>query len=249
MVTKQNEKKSNVSSDKKSLSVRERTVDDLRNAIFRFELHPGQRLVEREFVELLGISRATFREAIRDLASEGLVTVIPQKGAHVTTPTIEEAEELYEIRAVLESLVVSRFVELASDDEIEQLVVALANIVAVVEKTTDTNRILEVKEVFYRTLIEGSRSQILEKLLTSIKARVRPLRAISLSVPGRARKTVGELESVTSAIKLRDSDLAATLYSLHVRTAADLTIKSLREMMNSESGSVITALYPKQASN
>ena len=249
MVSKQNEKKSKLSSDKKSLSVRERTVDDLRNAIFRFELHPGQRLVEREFVELLGISRATFREAIRDLASEGLVTVIPQKGAHVTTPTIEEAEELYEIRAVLESLVVSRFVELASDDEIEQLVVALANIVVVVEKTTDTSRILEVKEVFYRTLIDGSRSQILEKLLTSIKARVRPLRAISLSVPGRARKTVGELESVTSAIKLRDSDLAATLYSLHVRTAADLTIKSLREMMNAESGSVISALYPKQASN
>ena len=60
---------------------------------------------------------------------------------------------------------------------------------------------------------------------------------------------MGELESVTSAIKLRDSDLAATLYSLHVRTAADLTIKSLREMMNAESGSVISALYPKQASN
>ena len=108
MVSKQNEKKSIVRPDQKTLSVRERTVDELRNAIFRFELHPGQRLVEREFVELLGISRATFREAIRDLASEGLVTVIPQKGAHVTTPTIEEAVELYEIRAVLESLVVSR---------------------------------------------------------------------------------------------------------------------------------------------
>ena len=165
MVSKQNEKKSNVNSEQKTLSVRERTVDDLRNAIFRFELQPGQRLVEREFVGLLGISRATFREAIRDLASEGLVTVIPQKGAHVTTPTIEEAEELYEIRAVLESLVVSRFVELATDDEIELLIVALANIVAVVEKTTDTNRILEVKEIFYNTLIIGSRSLILEKLL------------------------------------------------------------------------------------
>lgn len=249
MVSKQNEKNSIVNSERKTLSVRERTVNDLRNAIFRFELQPGQRLVEREFVGLLGISRATFREAIRDLASEGLVTVVPQKGAHVTTPTIEEAEELYEIRAVLESLVVSRFVELATEDEIENLIVALANIVAVVEKTTDTNRILEVKEIFYSTLIIGSRSIILEKLLMSIKARVRPLRAISLSVPGRARKTVSELESVTSAIKLRDSDLAATLYSLHVRTAAHLTIKNLREMMNAESSSAITALYPKQANN
>src|SRR5262245_10208805 len=82
--------------------LREKVVVALRQAIMDFQLKPGQRLVEREIIERLGVSRTTVREALRELASEGLVTVVPQKGAVVSTPTLDAAEDLYEVRASLE---------------------------------------------------------------------------------------------------------------------------------------------------
>src|SRR4051812_46590318 len=71
--------------------LREQVIAALRQAILDFHLKPGQRLVERELIEQLGVSRTTVREALRELTSEGLVTVVPQKGAVVATPTLEDA--------------------------------------------------------------------------------------------------------------------------------------------------------------
>jgi DNA-binding GntR family transcriptional regulator len=101
--------------------LREQVIEALRRAILDFQLKPGQRLVERELIEQLGVSRTTIREALRELTSEGLVTVVPQKGAMVTAPSLDDAIDLYEVRAALESLVVRRFVERATDEEIASL--------------------------------------------------------------------------------------------------------------------------------
>jgi DNA-binding transcriptional regulator YhcF (GntR family) len=101
--------------------VKEQVLNAIRDAILDFRLKPGERLIEREIIEQMGVSRATVREAISVLASEGLVTIVPQKGARVTAPTPEDAADLYEIRASLESMVVRRFVDRASDAEVEHL--------------------------------------------------------------------------------------------------------------------------------
>src|SRR6188768_4396301 len=95
--------------DRVAAPLREQVIGALRAAILDFRLAPGQRLVERELIEQLGVSRTTVREALRELTSEGLVTVVPQKGAVVATPTLEDAIDLYDVRAALESLVVQRF--------------------------------------------------------------------------------------------------------------------------------------------
>ena len=108
-------------------SVRQQTIDALRQSILNFQLKPGQRLIEREFIDRLGVSRTTFREAIRELAAEGLLTVVAQKGARVSAPSLEEAVDLYEVRAALECLVVTRFVERAHDKEIRSLKTAVKN--------------------------------------------------------------------------------------------------------------------------
>ena len=67
--------------------LREQVVDVLRQAILDFRLKPGQRLIERELIEQTGVSRTTIREVLRQLAAEGLVTTIPQKGAIVVVPS------------------------------------------------------------------------------------------------------------------------------------------------------------------
>src|SRR3546814_737946 len=92
--------------DRVAAPLREQVITALRAAILDFQLRPGQRLVERELIEQLGVSRTTVREALRELTSEGLVTVVPQRGAVVSAPSLAEAEDMYDIRAVLESVLV-----------------------------------------------------------------------------------------------------------------------------------------------
>lgn len=211
------------------MSVREQTIHTLRQAIKSFQLRPGQRLVEREMVELLGVSRTTLREALRELAAEGLVTVIPQKGARVSAPSVEEASDLYEVRAVLESLLVTRFVKRASDQEVEALRSAVDAYESATKRTTDTAELLNAKEEFYDVLISGARSAALEQLLEGIRTRVQALRATSLSRPGRAAETVEELRAIIAAIVARDPDRSAELAAQHVRAAGRTAMSRLAE--------------------
>ncbi|KJC64838.1 transcriptional regulator, GntR family [Agreia bicolorata] len=207
--------------------LREQVITALRQAILDFHLKPGQRLVERELIEQLGVSRTTIREALRELTSEGLVTVVPQKGAIVSAPSLEDAIDLYEVRAALESLVVQRFVERASDEQVVRLAATIDHLAAVAESTTEVRAILAAKDTFYAVLIEGAQSSALQQLLEGIQARVQVLRATSLSEAGRIPEVVRELRAVTDAVANRDAKRAARLCAAHVRSAAKTALGSL----------------------
>lgn len=210
-----------------SVPVREQTVNALREAILSLELKPGQRLIEREFIDRYGVSRTTFREALRELASEGLVTVVPQKGARVAAPSLEEATDLYALRASLESLIVGRFIDRATDAEVADLRATIDEFDRAVARTTDTKELLDAKEGFYRVLLAGARSAVLEQTLNSIQARVRTLRSRSLSKPGRAVETAHELRAIVDAIALRDVATAAALCAAHVHAAGRIALADL----------------------
>jgi DNA-binding GntR family transcriptional regulator len=209
--------------------VRERTVETLRDAILGFELKPGERLVEREFIDRLGISRTTFREALRQLSSEGLVTTVAEKGARVSSPSHQEASDLYEIRAALEAILVRRFVERASDDEIGELTRALENFEHVAATTTDIIALLEANTRYYRVLFDGAQSAVLEQVLTGVRSRAQAFRSRSLSIPGRAALTAVELRGVLEAIIQRDALTASTRCAEHVLIAGQIALASLDE--------------------
>jgi DNA-binding GntR family transcriptional regulator len=209
--------------------LREQVISALRQAIRDFALKPGQRLVERELMEQLAVSRTTIREALRELASEGLVTVVPQRGAIVSAPSLEEALDLYEVRAVLESLVVTHFVERANDEEVTELAATVEGLAEVSRTATDIRTILNAKDEFYRVLIAGAQSTTLQQLIEGIQARVQVLRATSLSEAGRAFESVEELRAIVRAVAERDAALAAELTGNHVRKASETALQSLRE--------------------
>lgn len=208
--------------------LREKVTDSIRQAILDFSLQPGQRLVERELIERLGVSRTTIREAIRELSAEGLVTVVPQKGAIVAAPSLEDAIDLYEVRASLESLVVQRFVERASDEQVERLGGAVDYLESVTTASTAIREVLRAKDRFYVVLIEGARSAALQQLLESIQARVQVLRATSLSEAGRPLEVVQELRAIVEAVARRDIEEATMLCAIHIRAASVTALAHLR---------------------
>jgi DNA-binding GntR family transcriptional regulator len=209
--------------------LREQVIAALRQAILDFHLVPGQRLVERELIESLGVSRTTIREALRELASEGLVTVVPQRGAIVSVPSLDDAMDLYEVRASLESLMAQRFVERASDDQIVELGRAVEHFAQVVRSGAEVRDILAAKSEFYVVLTAGASSNAVQQLLEAIQARVQALRATSLAEPGRAQDVIGELEDIVAAVAARDAARASELMAGHIRAAARTALTSLQD--------------------
>ena len=207
--------------------LREQVLEVLRQAILDFRLKPGQRLIERELIEQIGVSRTTIREVLRQLAAEGLVTTIPHKGAVVVVPTPEEAAEVYEVRAALEALAARRFVEHASDDQVDALRAALQRIEEVTRKQGDIREMLQAKDQFYEVLLEGAGNRCIHSILSGLQARVRVLRATSLSQPGRAESSVKEIRDIVEAIEARDADAAARAAAYHVNRAAGVGLEAL----------------------
>jgi DNA-binding GntR family transcriptional regulator len=208
--------------------LREQASEALRNAIVSLELPPGYRLRERELIERLAVSRTTVREALRELESEGLVTVIPQRGAVVATLSAREAADLYEARVAIEALVVRRFVERAPDPAIAELREAVEEFTALSERGGEIREMLAAKDRFYDVLVRGASSPPLQQLLGSLQARVRQLRATSLSQDGRPKQAAQELRELLEAIAARDVDAAERLSSAHVRAAASTGLGALR---------------------
>src|SRR6187551_3565992 len=132
--------------------VRTQVAEILRQAIRDMRFQPGQRLIERELVELTGVSRTSIREALRELAAEGLVTAIPNKGTIVTSVSAEEARQLYQVRSALEALAGRLFVEHATPAHRRALSRALDK----VDKLAARDQpILAAKDAFYEVLFEG----------------------------------------------------------------------------------------------
>ncbi|WP_293697399.1 GntR family transcriptional regulator [uncultured Agrococcus sp.] len=209
--------------------VKEQVVNAIRDAILDFKLKPGDRLVEREIITSMEVSRATVREAISVLASEGLVTVIPQRGAHVAAPSLEDAEDLYEVRAALESLVVRRFISRANENEFVTLEASVERMAAKLDEEPAVIDFLRAKDEFYEVLLAGARSSSLTQLLGSIQARVRLLRVTSLSTADRLPRVVQEMRDIVDAIFARNPDRAARLMAEHIQMASRLALHALRE--------------------
>jgi DNA-binding GntR family transcriptional regulator len=191
----------------------------LREAILSLKLREGERLVERQLIDRLGVSRTTVREALRELESEGLVEVIPQRGAVVRTVDPAEAADLYGARVAIETLVVSRFIERAEDAAVRDLVDAIESYTLRAGAAYDVIDMLAAKDDFYRVLREGAASPALGDLLDGLRARIRVLQVRSLSQPGRRAQSAAELRQLGQAVAARDSRLAAQLYTDHVHAA------------------------------
>jgi len=191
----------------------------LREAILTLSLKEGERLVERELIDRLGVSRTTVREALRELESEALVEVIPQRGAIVRVVSPAEAADLYGARMAIESLVVGRFIQRADDGTVRELVDAIESYALRAGPSYDVVEMLAAKDDFYRVLRVGASSPALGDLLDGLRARIRVLQARSLSQKGRRAASAAELRRLGQAIAARDEDLAKRLCTEHVQAA------------------------------
>ena len=216
-------------------TVRAIVAQKLREAIMSGNLKPGQRLVERELCEMMGVSRPSIREALRALEADGLVNTVPHRGPVVSTISLEEARQLYAARAVLEGFAGRECARLHDPAVVRRIGDALGRLkVALAKPKPDMIAILEAKTDFYAALIGGCRNAFIERMLKPLHDRITLLRITSMSQPKRINKSLREVTAIWRAIQSGDADLAERCCVDHVKAAAVAALDMIERSMTQE---------------
>jgi DNA-binding GntR family transcriptional regulator len=197
--------------------IRDQVASYLRTQITSMRLGPGTVLIEREICEATTASRATVREALRQLESDGLVGSEPGKGTVVASLSKQEAIDIYDIRAQLEGLACRLFAKNATAADVDILIGTVDRLRSTID---DPAAMLLAKVDFYDALFTGAKNSELPRILEGLRHRITLLRVSSLSTPGRPPESLKEIEAIRDALVNRDGALAEELCRQHIDAAA-----------------------------
>jgi GntR family transcriptional regulator, trigonelline degradation regulator len=200
----------------------------LRDAILSLRLVPGARLVERELVSELGVSRTGVRAALQSLDSEGLVVRGRRGVFSVAAVSAEEARQIYEVRSALEPAMARLFSERATAAQVAALGAAVAQADAAARRSDASTYVAAFRD-FYAVLLAGSGNAVAGRILDTLDARIAYLRHLTTQRAPLARqlRTVALLRGIFSAVQARDSALTARRCTAFVARSARFALEVL----------------------
>lgn len=206
--------------------LRELVCETIRQAIIDGTFSPGERLMEIQLADEMGVSRTPVREAIRKLELEGFVVMIPRRGTYVADISIKDITEIYEIRTCLDVLAAGLAAERITDDELETLNRLL---VEIGQHIADNNmeKIVEVDTAFHDILYQASRNERLCVIINNLREQLTGIRGRSMSYPGRLVETMDEHRSLVDCIAARNVEAAQNAARIHIENAEHTLMKSL----------------------
>ena len=205
--------------------IREEVFTMLREAILTGELRPGDRLIERELAEQLGVSRTPVREAIRKLELERLVTHIPRKGVIVSEISREDVVEIFDIRASLEGLIARQAAVRITLQGVNELQSALEPMDAAIANQ-ELQRLNDLHEQFNDTVYQAADSPRLLEMINSLTDYVSRFTKVGYQSPGRLRDAQNEHRELVVSIANRDEDRAEQIAKLHIQKSKEAFLRS-----------------------
>lgn len=194
----------------KHLTLREKILENIRDAIISGSLKAGSKVSEPDLAERYGISRTPIREAFRQLESEGYLTVIPRRGAVVSEFSQKDVEEFYAIKSILEGYAARRACDKLSEKDLERLQTINDRLSELADQN-DIKAFFKIHSDFHDQFIKAADNEKLRELITSLVTRFQRLRFMSLSLPGRMRISVQEHEKIIEAFRKKDGATAEKL--------------------------------------
>lgn len=217
--------------------LREQVLELLRADILASEFEPGERLIEARLCARFDVSRTVIREVLRQLESEGLVSIVPNHGPVIAELTPRDAKALFEVRVALEGLAGALFAQRATAKQAKQLRDALRTVERSLDKSDLAAR-LAAKDKFYDVLIDGADNEVIRTQLRGIHARVQMLRGLSMQTAGRNAAIRAELTEITrAAADERDADAARRACEQHVQNASEVALRELQARTRTAEGS------------
>ena len=209
----------------KSLSLEEMVYTNLEEEILSGKLTRGTSLGEIPISLRLGVSRTPVRGALHRLSEDGLVEILPNRGAVVLGINSEDLIDIYHIRMRLEGLASTSAAERISEEDLTKLSDAVELAEFYINKK-DTEHLKELDTQFHSIIYRASGNRLLNKVLSELHRKTKAYRKLSLSVPGRLEKSAFEPREILMAIKERNPEKADRLTSLHIERALENMLSS-----------------------
>lgn len=213
--------------------LREVVCETLRTAIIGGVLKPGERLMEIQLADELGVSRTPVREAIRKLEQEGFVEMLPRRGTYVANISIKDVIDVYEIRIALDVLAAGLAAERITDSELVTLKKQLERIKNVVEHD-EMDKIGEYDWEFHEVLYKASKNDRLVAIINNLREQLTRLRVTTMNYRGRIKDTIFEHELLVESIASRNVELAKRRAYEHMRNAERTLLTAIEEARSVE---------------
>ena len=209
------------------LPLRDVVFNTLRQAILRGEMEPGERLMEIQLADKLGVSRTPIREAIRKLELEGLVIMIPRKGAEVAHITEKDMRDVLEVRAALEELAATLACRNVTPERIEELKMANKRFeAAIISK--DVVAIVDADVNFHDIIYAMTDNQRLIQIINNLREQMYRFRVEYLKREEVRPQLLAEHEEIIATIERREKDTATKVVCEHIDNQVEAVIDIIR---------------------
>ena len=209
------------------LPLRDVVFNTLRRAILRGELKPGERLMEIQLANKLGVSRTPIREAIRKLELEGLVLMIPRKGAEVAEITEKNLRDVLEVRCALEELAVQLACDRIERNRIRELHAAAAHFRDILD-SDDITQVAAADEAFHDVIFKATGNERLIQLLNNLREQMYRYRIEYLKKKECYPQLLKEHATIMKAIEEHDKEKATRITGQHINNQVDTVVDTIR---------------------
>lgn len=209
------------------LPLRDVVFNTLRQAILKGELKPGERLMEIQLAQRLGVSRTPIREAIRKLELEGLVTMVPRKGAEVAQITEKSLRDVLEVRRALEELAMLIACDKVTDEIIEQLKASLEEFKKAIQ-SKELTTIAEADVNFHDVIYNATGNDKLISILNNLREQMYRYRIEYIKDYSSHARLIKEHETMINSIKNHDKDKATETICNHIDNQEMAVINSIK---------------------
>lgn len=210
-------------------TLREIVLDRMRNAILSGRFASGERLVERTLCDQLGVSRSVVREAIRYLEAEGLVEIMPNKGPMVARMDWVQAEQIYEIRQLLEQNAAAACA-IKADASLKQKLTAATKAIEAASAAHENPVLIAATTGFYELIFTAAGHHIAWEVVQRLNGRISRLRLMTLATTERRVPGPVRMAQICAAICANDPNAAAQAVFDHLDEAAKIARRVLKEV-------------------
>ena len=213
------------------LPLRDVVFNTLRQAILKGELEPGERLMEIQLAERLGVSRTPIREAIRKLELEGLVLMIPRKGAEVAKISARSLRDVLEVRRALEELAIELACQRMSEEEVGNLQKVQEDFKKAIAEG-DAMKIAETDEHFHDVIYEGTQNAKLIQMLNNLREQMYRYRLEYIKDEDKRKILVLEHEKILKTVRERKVAEAKEAVREHIDNQEITVARNITEKEN-----------------
>lgn len=195
-------------------------AQDLKDAIIKGELAPGQRLRITDLIKRYEVSNTPIREAIHYLESQGFVQSIPRRMVLICEITLKDVEDIYAIQMALEGMAAGLSAANSRQEDIDKLCELYGEIEKAVE-SGDVSNYPKIHQDFHEQIALSCGNKRIAPLIRNVKDQVQRFRYIMFNYPPRMRETLQEHRRILDSIKSRDAQAAESAMKEHIRIAAE----------------------------